>query len=81
VDLTGARWRKSSYSGNNGGQCVEVAAVPPEQAGRNYVLAVRDSKDPSGTVLTVAPEDWRAFTAGLKAGVPGLNGRRVGHFP
>jgi hypothetical protein len=72
VDLTGAKWRKSSYSGNNGGQCVEVAAVPARHAGAGYLLAVRDSKDLSGTALTLAPEDWRAFTAGIKTGTPGL---------
>jgi hypothetical protein len=46
-------WRKSSYSGNNGGQCVEVAA-------RGIVL-VRDSKKPHGPVLEVAPQMWREF--------------------
>ena len=40
-------WRKSSYSGNNGGQCVEVG-----DAAR--VIAVRDSKDPHGPVLAFA---------------------------
>jgi hypothetical protein len=51
-------WRKSSYSGNNGGQCVEVAT-------RGVVL-VRDSKDPHGMVLEVAPEMWREFIRDLK---------------
>lgn len=51
-------WRKSSYSGNNGGQCVEIAA-------RGVVL-VRDSKDPHGTVLEVAPEMWREFIRNLR---------------
>ena len=40
IDL---RWRKSSYSGNGGGNCVEVAA------GRR--VRVRDSQDRAGTVL------------------------------
>lgn len=52
-------WRKSSYSGNNGGQCVEVAA-------RGVVL-VRDSKNPCGAVLEVAPEKWREFIRQLKS--------------
>ena len=51
-------WRKSSYSGNNGGQCVEVAA-------RGVVL-VRDSKNPHGPVLEVNPEMWRKFIRHLK---------------
>jgi hypothetical protein len=51
-------WRKSSYSGNNGGQCVEVAAC-----GRVFV---RDSKDPHGAALEFAPEIWRKFTARAK---------------
>jgi len=66
MDLTGAAWRKSSYSGNNGGNCVEVA--------RNLsgAVALRDSKDPHGPVLVVTPKDWQAFTAMAKAGALGL---------
>ncbi|MBV9448758.1 MAG: DUF397 domain-containing protein [Streptosporangiaceae bacterium] len=51
-------WRKSSYSGNNGGQCVELAA-------RGVVL-VRDSKNPHGLVLEVTPQNWREFVRDLK---------------
>lgn len=54
-DLTSARWRKSTRSGNNGGACVEVADNLP---GR---VLVRDSKDPNGPVLTFGPDAWRAF--------------------
>jgi len=53
-------WRKSSYSGNSGGQCVEVG-----NAAR--VIAVRDSKDPSGPVLAFGPQDWQRFTDRVKA--------------
>ena len=53
------QWRKSSYSGNTG-NCVEVAT-----AGR--VVAVRDSKDPSGPHLAFTPAEWLAFTLKLKA--------------
>jgi hypothetical protein len=60
--IAGAIWRKSSYSGSNGGNCVEVAG---NLAG---VVAVRDSKDPAGPVLAFTPDDWRAFTAAIKAG-------------
>jgi hypothetical protein len=56
------QWRKSSYSGGNGGACVEVARNLPG------AVAVRDSKDPDGPRLAFAPEEWTAFTAGVKAG-------------
>jgi len=62
MDLTGAQWRKSSRSGSNGGNCVEVARNLPG------IVAVRDSKDPDGPALAFSPGDWRAFTAGVKAG-------------
>ena len=57
-----AAWRKSTYSGGNGGDCVEVARSLPG------IVAVRDSKDPRGPVLTFAPAEWAAFTAGVKSG-------------
>ena len=44
--MNGTRWRTSSYSGGNGGECVQVAATP--SIGR---VLVRDSKDPDGPVL------------------------------
>lgn len=59
MDLTGARWRKSSRSSTNGGECVEVAPL----AG---VVAVRDSKNPDGSALTFSHAAWRTFTAALK---------------
>jgi Domain of unknown function (DUF397) len=62
MDMTNATWRKSSYSGGNGGNCVEVALLPDDS------YAVRDSKDPGGPVLAFGPDDWRAFTAAIKAG-------------
>lgn len=61
MDLTNAAWRKSTYSGGNGGDCVEAAL-------RTDLVAVRDSKDPDGPTLLVTPVGWRAFTAQLKAG-------------
>ena len=66
MDLTSAAWRKSSYSGNNGGDCVEVAGNLPD------LVAIRDSKDPEGPVLAITPAEWRAFTAGVKADRPVL---------
>ena len=53
-------WRKSSYSAGQG-NCVEAASLPG-------VVAVHDSKDPDGPELTFSREDWRAFTANVKAG-------------
>ncbi|MEU2181919.1 DUF397 domain-containing protein [Streptomyces thermolilacinus] len=48
IDLSSARWRKSSYSNGTGGECLEVADDFPG------VLPVRDSKRPEGPVLVVA---------------------------
>jgi hypothetical protein len=56
------RWRKSSYSGNGGANCVEVARNLP------YIVAVRDSKTPEGLVLSVGTVGWRGFLAHVKAG-------------
>jgi hypothetical protein len=53
-----ARWRSSSRSNTQGGECVEVADNLPG------VVAVRDSKDRRGPVLTFTPAMWRAFVAG-----------------
>jgi Domain of unknown function (DUF397) len=66
VDPSRAAWRKSSYSGGNGGQCVEVARNLPG------VVAVRDSKDPDGPCLVVTAGAWRAFTDGVRRGWFGL---------
>lgn len=60
-DLTLAKWIKSSRSGGNGGACVEVARNLPG------VVAVRDSKDPAGPALAVAPDAWSHFTNALRA--------------
>ncbi|MEO3781452.1 DUF397 domain-containing protein [Micromonospora sp. B11E3] len=60
ADLTGARWRKSTRSGGNGGECVEVADNLPG------LVAVRDSKDPAGPALTFAPAAWVSFTREVK---------------
>ena len=54
-------WRKSSYSGNNGGQCVEVGDAA-------NMIAVRDGKDPGGSVLVFAPDTWAAFAERMKTG-------------
>jgi len=53
-------WRKSSRSGNNGGQCVEVAA--------SARVLVRDSKNPDGKRLAFTPQAWREFAKRVKNG-------------
>ncbi|MFF8831809.1 DUF397 domain-containing protein [Streptomyces sp. NPDC015131] len=47
-------WRTSSYSDDSGGNCVEVAACP-------HAVHVRDSKNPGGPSLALAPAAWGAF--------------------
>ncbi|MFJ2625066.1 DUF397 domain-containing protein [Streptomyces sp. NPDC087532] len=51
---TALRWFKSSYSGAEGGQCLEVATRPG-------VVHVRDSKDRTGPVLSLTARGWSAF--------------------
>ena len=59
-----SNWRKSSYSSDQGGNCVEVAQTLAGAAG---VVAVRDSKDPAGPVLTVGPAGFSAFLGWVTA--------------
>ena len=66
MDLTRAQWRKSSYSGGNGGTCVEVAVVSSAPEGSGRVVAVRDSKNPDGPALIFTSDEWSAFTAGTR---------------
>ncbi len=60
MDVTSITWRKSSYSGSNGGTCVEVGTTGP-------AVAVRDSKHPDGPQLAFASDNWKTFTDQLKA--------------
>ncbi|MFJ5544997.1 DUF397 domain-containing protein [Micromonospora chalcea] len=57
TDLTGAVWRKSTRSGDNGGACVEVATNLPG------IVAVRDSKDAAGPVVIFTARHWSAFVS------------------
>jgi hypothetical protein len=61
-DLTGAVWHKSTRSGGNGGDCVEIAVNLPG------MVAVRDSKDPDGEVLVFSHAEWSAFLHGVREG-------------
>ena len=78
------RWRRSSHSGQGGGQCVEVANLAPawrksSRSGPNggdYVevvslagpVGVRDSKNPTGPALVFAAHEWAAFLYSTKSG-------------
>lgn len=59
AELTTARWVKSTRSGPTGGNCVEVASV---RGG----VAVRDSRNPSGTALMFSAAGWEAFVSGIR---------------
>jgi hypothetical protein len=56
----GSRWRKSSYSGANGGDCIEVGE------GRHVIL-VRDTKDRTGPVLRFSPAGWRDLVSRVRS--------------
>lgn len=77
---TAREWFKSSYSGSEGGQCLEVAydwhksshsgsegGPCVEVAPHPTAIHIRDSKNPEGPIFTVAPAAWSAF-AGFAAG-------------
>ena len=77
--MTGAPWRKSSYSSSNGTNCVEVAtwrkATYSSGSGTNCVEAgvaepgrvlVRDTTDRDGGTLAFTAEAWQRFTDGLR---------------
>ncbi|GAA1269768.1 hypothetical protein GCM10009677_23080 [Sphaerisporangium rubeum] len=59
-ELTAAQWRRSSFTGDDGGNCVEVAIL----TGRRR--AVRDSKDPAKTTVVFSSGAWTAFLDHLK---------------
>ncbi|MFD5662168.1 DUF397 domain-containing protein [Streptomyces hirsutus] len=62
LDLNNAGWRKSTYSNGQGGDCLELADDIPG------AIPVRDSKNPTGPVLFVAPAAWAAFIDGIRTG-------------
>jgi uncharacterized protein DUF397 len=61
------RWRKSSFSGNGGGSCVEVGQDA------DGMILVRDTKDRSQPMHRYTPDEWRAFVAGARNGEFDLN--------
>ncbi len=60
MDVTGSAWRTSSYSGSNGGACVEVGTA-------DLAVAVRDSKHPDGPQLAFPADTWTIFAERVKA--------------
>jgi hypothetical protein len=75
---TALEWFKSSYSGEEGGACLEVAydwrksSYSGSEGGECVEVAthpaavhIRDSKNPDGPMLTLTPSTWAAFTATL----------------
>jgi Domain of unknown function (DUF397) len=63
LDHPDLAWRKSSFSGANGGSgCLEVAALP------GGWIAVRDTKDRARPPHVHSAPAWREFVAGVRAG-------------
>lgn len=60
--LRSTMWVKSSYSGDNGGNCIEIAPGTPG------AVPVRDSKDPHGPTLVFPAAEWSSFVAAIKNG-------------
>ncbi|WP_103531866.1 DUF397 domain-containing protein [Streptomyces sp. SM11] len=58
--MSTARWRSSSYSNTNGGECVEVSDDFPG------LVPVRDSKNPTGPALVLQATAWDAFVSSIK---------------
>jgi hypothetical protein len=75
------RWRKSSYSGNGGSNCVEVGTLWRKSSysgngGGNCVevahslpgvVGVRDSKDPDGPILMISRDQWASFITRVRS--------------
>jgi hypothetical protein len=70
---TALKWFKSSYSTEQGGNCLEVAydcdgpeGACVEVAAHPAAIHVRDSKNPGGPSLTLAPAAWASFVSDLR---------------
>jgi hypothetical protein len=63
-ELAGIRWRKSTRSTSNGGQCVEAGPLA-DGSGR---IAVRHSHHPEGSMIVYTRAEWDAFLAGAEDG-------------
>jgi hypothetical protein len=62
AELQGARWQKSSFSGNGNNNCVEMAALPTGE------IAVRNSRDPNGPTLIYTRSEFEALIRGARNG-------------
>ncbi|MFE0376056.1 DUF397 domain-containing protein [Streptomyces inhibens] len=62
IDLSALTWRKSSYSNQDGGACIEVSDDFP------VLVPVRDSKDPHGPALLFGASAWSAFVSAVQGG-------------
>ena len=62
AELPGVTWRKSRWSGPQGGNCVEVARLSGGQ------VAVRNSRHPAGPALVFTAAEWGAFVGGTRDG-------------
>jgi hypothetical protein len=85
MDNSHVTWHKSSYSGANGGDCVEVGAwrkasysggnggdcVEVASTGQPHI-AVRDSKDPNGPKMVVTPPAWESFIQRVRGATPNV---------
>ena len=60
MDVIGTTWRKSSYSGSNGGACIEIGTA-------GSAVAIRDSTDQTGPQLAFPAATWKTFIERLKA--------------
>ncbi len=58
MEITDMNWRKSSYSGNGGSSCIEVAS--------DGAVLVRDTTDRTGPVLRFDADAWRRFAETIK---------------
>ena len=58
--IESAAWRKSSYSGTNGGGCVEAGIAD------QGLILVRDTTNRGGAMLAISAEAWQAFTSSLR---------------
>ena len=82
MDISHVTWRKASYSGGNGGGCVEVGVwrkatgnggdcVEVASTGKP-LIAVRDSKDPNGPKLAVTRSTWESFIQRVRGATPNV---------
>ena len=85
MDISNVTWRKASYSGGNGGACIEVGmwrkasysggnggdCIEVASTGKP-LIAVRDSKAPNGPKLAVTPPAWESFIQRVRGATPNV---------